>query len=447
MKLFLSSNNLQNFKRTCFFFLSFSILSPFISYSQKAKEPIPLFILQGKVKLQGKPVDGVSLELTKDGKQISRIITQKNSLYSFQMNKSKTDKETEYLLTIIKEGAVSGELRINTYSSKEESFPYIFNLEINLTSSIPPKSSAKEKESGNNSAPSFSDVCTKHDFGKIKWDEEREIFAFDKDDVRTIEKNKEVLKVDSSQFTSKKETSISDTDVNKEKEGALKQKNDSSAIQQLTDNTKTILQLDLKDTSGINRLSASGKTKEAVTENKEPEVDTGKPATKETANEITNTKSIRSVAESTGSENLKTAISMGTNNPIHKSEVLKKKTNELVKVKTIENNAKPDDIKENKVAIKIASPGVQVEKKTGLQPSTPAEKSKMIIDKNYFDGTAVFSLNNEKSRLLNEKEKMEIKKAANLAKKYETNNILTSLLDRVEEYETRPITPKGKENQ
>src|SRR3989304_10028251 len=98
MKLFFTSNNWPKVKRGCCFFLCFIILLPFISYSQKAKESIPLLILQGKVKLQGKPIDGASLELTKDGKPISKIITRKNGLYSFQMIKSYTDKETEYLL-------------------------------------------------------------------------------------------------------------------------------------------------------------------------------------------------------------------------------------------------------------------------------------------------------------------------------------------------------------
>ncbi|MCE9540326.1 MAG: hypothetical protein K8R85_14075, partial [Bacteroidetes bacterium] len=83
-----------------FFLLLISIMIPFSSHSQTNKESLPLFIIQGTVKLKGKPVEDVSLELLKNEKLISQILTRKNGMYSFQMNTSNTDTEAEYILKI-----------------------------------------------------------------------------------------------------------------------------------------------------------------------------------------------------------------------------------------------------------------------------------------------------------------------------------------------------------
>ena len=66
--------------------------------------------------------------------------------------------------------------------------------------------------------------------------------------------------------------------------------------------------------------------------------------------------------------------------------------------------------------------------------------SAMDVDPNAFDGTEIFSVNNEKKSLKALQEKINRKKAANLSAKYETNNILTSLLNMVDENEKNEKT-------
>ncbi len=57
-----------------------------------------------------------------------------------------------------------------------------------------------------------------------------------------------------------------------------------------------------------------------------------------------------------------------------------------------------------------------------------------------YDAEDAFLTNSERSRLLAAKQRYERKKAENFAKKQETNNTLTSLMDVVEEYDKK----KGK---
>lgn len=424
----------KNSKIQKIIFLYFVALSQFTSYSQIRKESSPLFILQGTIKLQNKPIEGVSLELIKDGKQISKIITRKNGLYSFQMNKSICDKETEYELTIIKEGTVPGVLRVNTSISKEEFnyVPYVFNLEIKLTpSSLNPISL---KESGNNLIPSVSNSNITHDFGKIKWNSERRVFDFDKEYAKMIEKNAKVLKLDSSQYAIEKKSQVEGIIKNKANE-EIKQKVDSIATQQLANNNNN-------NNNNTNRLID---LKESVQLNSNKDIDEKKVA--ESVNKIL-------TIESETGDKLSTITE-----PIPRSESqlvlelkknrLKKKMDEQAKIKTIENKSTPGAIKKkkenpaNKKEFIVGNGQQNMENK--LQPTTNPEQATNLssneIDKNFFDGTTVFSINNEKRKLLNAKEKMEMKKAANLAQKYETNNILTSLLDRVEEYEAHPTPP------
>src|ERR1035437_755700 len=132
-------------KKTFLFFLFIFILGQLDSYSPAVKENNSLFFLQGAAKLKRRSIQGDSLELIKDGKQTAKIITPKNGLYSFEMNKSNTDTKSEYLLHIFKEGLVKGTLSINTYvpPEKYDLTPYIFNLDFNLTAPDVPGVAAK----------------------------------------------------------------------------------------------------------------------------------------------------------------------------------------------------------------------------------------------------------------------------------------------------------------
>lgn len=70
------------------------------------------------------------------------------------------------------------------------------------------------------------------------------------------------------------------------------------------------------------------------------------------------------------------------------------------------------------------------------------------VDIKAFDGTDAYSISIAKKALNSEKRKREYKKASNLASKYETTNILTSLLDVVDEQDknTQSILPVRKDS-
>jgi|GEM_PF-4038388 len=414
------SDHRQTFKKYCCFFFCFFFLTRLSSYSQTNKVSTPLFILQGTVKLKGKPIDGVSLELTKNAKQITKIISRKNGMYAFEMNKSNSDLNNEYLLTIIKEGAVSGTLRINTYTPEKESdyVPYIFNLDINLVLST------------------VSDISLHHDFGKIKWDPQLGIFDFDKEVELTIEKNKESLKNDSSKnitemadkmtkdslFTS---TSISAKSIANNEEKEVKQKSEEA---KQNSETPEIDSLAIKENIHQHLSKSSADKNELAISNEE------KTTSKKGSSNII------------GDEEKTANLKKGT-------DVLKNKKDESINLKTIEKR-KLHDLKEKKEstsnkkewAAAIDTRTINNKKNTAYTPIDKSiEKSQQLttnlystnIEQQSFDAVNIFSLNNDKMNLLKDKDKMERQKAVNLAKKYETNNILTSLLDVVEEYDKK----------
>jgi hypothetical protein len=418
-----------------FFFLCISLVSPLFSYSQAIKESTSIFILQGTVKFKGKPVEGVSLELLKNEKHISEIATRKNGMYSFQMDKSNIDIGTEYILNIKKEGAVPGILRVNTYTAKGEFnyVPYVFNLEINL---IEPNASG----------------IVKQDFGKIKWVPERSVFAFDKDYVSPFEKDADSIKIDSSKSSLAvidkiKKTAevikITDNEQVKQKMDDLKnqelvnenlakistmkesEKADDLKTQELTNENLTKTST-LKESEIANMNIGAEEKKVAVPDKKKLASNNKKNEQSESQTEVLNEKSPAS--------NLNTSAS-----------VLKKKTNELAALKTKENASKPSTFKvtnpdpENKKEVSTGN----LKLETNKQQLTIDNKQQSIslpsaeTNTNTFDGISIFSTNNQKNRLLEDKNKMERKKTENLAKKYETTNILTSLLDVVDEFDEK----------
>jgi len=98
---------------TVFFFLFY--LSNF-SFSQSGEKTGSLFILRGNTILStGKSVEGVDLELKKDGKIISKTISGKNGKYYIQMEASTTNSKNEYILHITQAGTIPKSLSINTY--------------------------------------------------------------------------------------------------------------------------------------------------------------------------------------------------------------------------------------------------------------------------------------------------------------------------------------------
>ena len=461
-----SSSTLGRLGGAFHFFLCFFLIPAFFSYSQTSKETPSIFILQGTVKLKGKPVEGVSLELLKNEKQISKIITRKNGMYSFQMNTSNTDLETEYILNIKKEGTTPGLLKVNTFNANEEFnyVPYIFNLEINLT------------------LPVASDDIVKHDFGKIKWNPEHGVFDFDKEYVSMVEKGADSIKTDSNNIP----LAVIDK-INMMAE-EIKITADEQAMQKTDDlKTQKLINEKLAKTSTLKESSQTDdlKTPELVNENlakvttvKETEkeddlktqesvyensakVSTMKETEKKdvniSANEQRDIVSYKKKLE-TGNKKPNQSESLNQKSPSSNlntaASVLQKKTNEIAALKTKENLSKISNLKVSNIDIEnkkqLNANNIKLEtnnKQLAIDNEQhSANPTSVDINPTTFDGTSLFSTNNQKNRLLEDKNKMERKKTENLAKKYETSNILTSLLDVVEEFETHPGPPQGREN-
>lgn len=428
MKFFASGCKI---KITCCFLCFF--INCVTSFSQVNKESTPVFVLQGTVKLNGKPIEGVSLGLTKDKKPLTRMITRKNGLYSFQMNRNYTHSDTEYLINIVKEGAIAGVLRVNTFTlqGKSDYIPYVFNLEINL---MPIDS---------------SEITGKQNFGKIKWDPDRAVFDFDKEYAKTINNDKDSLITDSGKFLA---AVIEKTEKEKENKEAeiLKQTSDSLPIQLVKNEEKEQLSPEKEKLNEVSRT-----IKDSTLINKK---------------EVAANKKIETSPEDNKQyvkTELKTEISPVKANEFQKeNDALTKKKEELAKVETKGKILTSDNLKKSRLVSDISNQEekkgadkvkkeifADVSPKTADKQQTGTAKNKQFsqnagviqpdkqkassfsadFNQQAFNGSRVFTVNADKNHLLKEKEKMERKKAFNLAKKYETSNILTSLLDVVEE--------------
>ncbi|MDO9187232.1 MAG: hypothetical protein Q7W13_14550 [Bacteroidia bacterium] len=418
-----------------FFFLCISLITPFFSYSQTIKESPSIFILQGTVKLKGKPVEGVSIELLKNEKQISKIVTRKNGMYSFQMEKSNIELGTEYILNIKKEGATPSILRINTYTSKDELnyVPYVFNLEINLI------------------LPTTSGIV-KHDFGKIKWAPERGVFDFDKEYVSIVEKDADSVKADSGNNP----LAIIDK-INKMAEEIKITANEQA--KQKTDDPKTG-ELVNENSTEVSKMKEAPKTddpktQELVNENL-AKVSTLKESEKaevningnEKGDTVFDKKKLANGNKKPRQSEAQTErldLKSQTSDLTAAESILKKKNNEMAALKMKENSGKIPNLKvtnidsENKKQVIAGNVKLETNKKQLAIDNKQQRANTPSVDINpaTFDGISLFSTNNQKNRLLEDKNKMERKKTENLAKKYETGNILTSLLDVVEEFDEK----------
>jgi len=421
------TSNMKFFASGCKIKITCCLLCFFIncvtSFSQVNKESTPVFVLQGTVKLNGKPIEGVSLGLTKDNKPLTRMITRKNGLYSFQMNRNYTHSDTEYLVNIVKAGTIAGVLRVNTFTlqGKSDYIPYVFNLEINLT------------------PVDGSEITGKQNFGKIKWDPDRAVFDFDKEYAKTINNDKDSLITDSGKFLA---AVIEKTEKEKEKEKEnkeaeiLKQTSDSLSIQLVKNEEKVKLSSEkeklnevsrtTKDSTLINKkeVAANKKIETSPDDNKQnekTELKTENSAVKakefQKENEtLTNKKEVLTKIETKrkvpASDNLKKAGQINISNQEEKKGADKVKKEIFADV-----SPKPADKQQTALA-----KNRQLSQNTGnIQPDKQKASSfSADFNQQAFNGSKVFTVNVDKNTLLKEKEKMERKKAFNLAKKYET---------------------------
>lgn len=355
--------------------VSFSAAPPNQTLS-KPKQAVPLFILQGGVKLKGRPVSGAMLTLTKDGKTIAKMFTPKNGLYYFQMNRSMTDPQSEYILSIVKDGAASGVMRINTYTPEEKytAVPYMFNLDIALT------------------PPVNAGVVSKKDFGRIKWLTEKNVFDFDKGYIPVIEKD------------TKAADSIKYAEKIKE-EADLKRQSDSIAEAWAVES----------EAEAVKKKAAKAAAEKAAEELK------NKNNTKLTNTgtaKVSKTKNTANTAEPGKTENNKFTEEFAKTDTPNSSE----------NAKNLQNN-KTDPAGNPKKDLFFLT-GVPMEQ---FKKNLPAGETDSKNSEGY-NAEDEYITNSERNRLLAAKQRYERKKAENFAKKQETNNTLTSLIDAVEEY-------------
>lgn len=420
----------MNFKATIqLALLSIFIITASLCFSQEKKESIPVVIVEGIVKLKGKPVNNATLILNKDGKQVAKLITPRNGIYHFELNKSNTNPQNIYKIEIVKEGTVNGRLTINTYIPPEQftTVPYLYNLDFTLISS------------------DAANGVNKKDYGLIHWFTDKKVFDFDKDyvppvevdpiaenlakkadSIKTAEETKALLaekaaaeekrKADSllaatikkpdgsTQTTTNKENATANT--TKTKDGKNKSEN-STAISSKTNNTKT----NEKQTS-----SNKDKTNTTATVSKSQQSTGANSKTSASTNSISNTTSkVGNTSNTSGS--------MVTSN--EQSEAVGQNTgNASVAENTQAEPQSPKDL--------FFLTGVPMEQ---FKRNVNTDNSRDYD--NFYSTEELMFANNEHNRLLSLKEKMARKRAENSAKKLETNNTLTSLLDEVTEFEKR----------
>jgi hypothetical protein len=168
--------------RNVFFSIAVSffifLFSPFISYSQTETDAV--FILKGNTRslATGKGIEGVELELKKNGESIQKILSGKNGKYSLKMDISILNKSKEYVLYITQAGTVPKSISINTYISPDEynsrTFPsYVFELEIKMIETT-------EK-----------DIIIEKPSGRIIWDNAQHAFAFDQTYAKLTQKTED----------------------------------------------------------------------------------------------------------------------------------------------------------------------------------------------------------------------------------------------------------------
>lgn len=137
-------------------------------HSQTAEKAAAIFVLKGNTIMASSKnaVEGVDLELKKNGQTISKMQSGKKGKYYIQMEVSTTDKNNEYLLYITQPGTIPKTVSISTYIPQTEfnsnPFPrYDYTLEIKMTETT-------EK-----------DIVVGKASARINWDPAQRGFAFD----------------------------------------------------------------------------------------------------------------------------------------------------------------------------------------------------------------------------------------------------------------------------
>lgn len=312
------------------------------TFSQSTKHPYAPFTLYGKIVLDEKPVENVSIELLKNGQQLKKVVTTKNGKYSFIMNQDTLNRENEYVIHVFKEGTVPKTLVVNTYIPKEEyddnNFDYV--LEITLVPTT------------------LNDIVIQRPSAKIKWNAAESNFGIDQVYAKIIQKEEEKLKRDPDKYLREL------ADKMKKEEEDKKKKNEEEARKKIEEEARR--QMD-----------------ELAKKNKDAE----------------------ELAKNTEKENAENAL---------------KENLSAIRTELKELSAKTDSVT------------TKVQKQ---EPETTLPQAESRFEA--YDESMEYE--RKKARIQLEKRKLQElkKKNSNLAAKYETNNVMSSLLNAVDEHDKR----------
>lgn len=334
----------MSFNLRYFFYILPFLLLPCANAHSQGKGQYAPFTLFGKILLDEKPAENVTLELLKNDTLLKKIVTTKNGKYSFLMEQDTVNPNNEYIIHVSREGTVPKTLIVNTYLPGREydynNFDYL--LEITL---IP---------------TTINDIVIQRPSAKIKWNDADNNYGIDQIYAKIVQKEEEKLKEDPDKYL---------------KELAERMKKDEE----------------------------EKKRKEEEEEKKCIEEEEAKRKAEEIA---------RKAAEET--------------------PVAVNKEEEKAAVTLKENlNAIKTELKELSKTVDTA-PAITA--KPAETKTTPATESTREDD---FDDPVQYELKKAKVDLQKRKIKAEKIKSANLAAKYETSNVMSSLLDAVDEHDKR----------
>lgn len=341
----------------CFFYsLSLIMLLCVRSFSQ-SPQPFAPFTLYGKILQDDKPVENVTLELSKDGQVLKTITTTKNGKYSFVMMQDTVNRKNEYIVRVSKEGTVTKMLVVNTYIPKNEYDDNNFDYQLEITM-IPTK---------------VNDIIIQRPSGKIKWNDSENSYGIDQVYAKIIQKEEEQLKEDPDKF-----------------------------LKELAERMKKEEEEKKRKEEEANRKAAEEEAKKKAEEEE---------AARKAAEELA-----RKAEE-------QAAITIAKEKEIGKDTLNKDRItveNELVKTELKERDSAPD-------TTRMSPQKIQIRATIPVVNSTPEP----------FDHVTQYQLKKSRIDLEKRKRKEERTKSNNLAAKYETSNVMSSLLDAVDEHDKR----------
>lgn len=330
--------------RYFFYTLSVFLLSCVSAHSQGKVQFAP-FTLFGKILLDEKPVENVTLELMKNDQILKKIVTTKNGKYSFVMDQDTVNHTNEYIIHVSKEGTVPKTLIVNTYIPGREyddsNFDYL--LEITL---VPTK---------------INDIVLERPSAKIKWNDAENNYGIDQTYAKIVQKEEEKLKEDPDKY--------------------------------------------LKELAERMKKDEEEKKRKEEEEAKRKEEELTRKAAEEAA---------RKAAEEA----------------------------QLTLIKEEEAKAKAEvTLKENLNAIKSELKELSKADSTPVVINKPVEAdvTATVVNnrQDTYDDPMQYGMKRARVELEKRKIKAEKIKSANLAAKYETSNVMSSLLDAVDEHDKR----------